>query len=112
MEHPVVGGNDGRLRPEGPQHCGLRTQAEVCPDPQVCPNLTLTHCGRIGQAIVGGPSPASRVLWRSLSRFTVLSDFGFPMIATPLQAVDSASSSRWSKPQGLTELRHWLTWTL
>lgn len=23
---------------EGLQHCGLRTQAEVCPDPQVCPD--------------------------------------------------------------------------
>lgn len=63
---------------EGPQHCGLRTQAEVSRPPGV-PQPDLTTVARIGQAIVGGTLLLG-VLWRSLSRFTVLSDFGFPTV--------------------------------
>lgn len=43
---------------------------------------TLTHCGQDRMSHSRGTLPLG-VLWRSLSRFAAVSDFGFPTVLNP-----------------------------
>lgn len=83
MEHPVVGGNDGEgLRQRDHSTVGSGPRQRCVPTPRCAPTLTLTHCGQDRTSHSGGTLLLG-VLWRSLSRFTVLSDFGFPAVLNP-----------------------------